>query len=270
MSFSRADSSRPNHFYSPSNSLNWESHLHAEPPNSWLGHGEFGRDVNLYTEDILAGFDFWLGTGRLLVAGAYHPGQTRKSVYFPQTSPEDRTEYIRVSQDPKARAQVFEAGKTAEVDIPLEEFAIFARAGTVLPIGKDHATVTALRGIARTAVDGVEVVLKEDGGVVSLDDWRGVEVYPPSGAQDSSFVGGGTWIEDDGVSRVPKTTIVRVEYSGDSESVKVTATFLKRDFDVAWGDEVWVILPAGDDRVVQDATEGKDSHGRRAWKIQVQ
>jgi hypothetical protein len=270
MSVSHTKSSRSDHLSQISNSLNWESHLHAEPPNSWLGHGEFGRDVNLYSEELLAGFDFWLGTGRLLVAGAYHPSQTRKSVYFPQTSPEDRTQYIRVSQDPKAAAQVFQAGQTAEVDIPLDEFAIFARAGTVLPIGKDHATVTARQGIARTAADGVEVVLKEDGGVVSLDDWRGVEIYPPSGAQDSTFNGEGTWIEDDGVSLVPKTTIVRVKYSGDSEGVKVTATFLKRDFDVAWGNEVWVILPPGDDRVVRDATEGKDSHGRRAWKIQVQ
>lgn len=203
------------------------------------------------------------------MAGAYHPGQTRKRVYFPQTHPGDRTLYIRVSQDPAAKAQVFTAGSTAEVEIPLNEFAIFARAGTVLPIGKDLATVTALQGIARTAVDGVEVVLKEDGGVVSLDDWRGVEIYPPTGSEDDSFVGQGTWIEDDGVSRFPKTSIVRVEYRGDSECVKVTAKFLKRDFNVAWGNDVWVILPPGDDRRVQDATEGKDAHGRRSWKIRV-
>lgn len=223
----------------------------------------------MYTDEILNGFDFWLGTGRLLIAGAYFPGQTSKTVYFPQTHLEDKTPYFRVSQDPKAKAQVFSAGTTAQVEIPLDEFAIFARAGTVLPIGKDHATVTAAQGIARTAVDGVEVVLKEDGGVVSLDDWRGVEIYPHTGSQDSSFVGQGTWIEDDGVSRVPKTSVVRVEYSGDSDSVKVTAKFLKRDFDVAWGNDLWVILPLGDDRKVRGATEGKDSHGRRAWKVQV-
>ncbi|GHJ88992.1 hypothetical protein NliqN6_5394 [Naganishia liquefaciens] len=251
------------------NSLNWESHLHAEPPNSWLGHGEFGRDYNLYTDEILNGFDFWLGTGRLLVAGAYFPGQTSKTVYFPQTNPEDKTPYIRVSQDPHAKTQKFSAGTTAQVDIPLNEFAIFARAGTVLPIGKDHATVTALSGIARTAVDGVEVVLKEDGGMVSLDDWRGVEIYPPTGSEASACVGQGTWIEDDGASRVPKTTIVRVEYSASTDSVKVSAKFTKRDFDVAWGSDLWVVLPPGDDRKVQDATEGKDSHGRRAWRIQV-
>ncbi|KAJ9096955.1 hypothetical protein QFC20_006315 [Naganishia adeliensis] len=251
------------------NTLNWESHLHAEPPNSWLGHGEFGRDVNLYTEETLNGFDFWLGTGRLLVAGAYFPGQIKKTVYFPQTHPEDRTPYIRLSQDPSAALQVFVAGTTAEVDIPLEEFAIFARAETVLPISKDHATVTSLDGPARTAVDGVQVQLKEEGGMVSLDDWRGIEIFPPFNSDTSGFAGKGTWIEDDGVSRVPQTTVVEIEYTVESESVDVSAKFLKRDFNVAWGEHVWVVLPAGDDRKVKNATQGTDSHGRTAWKIKV-
>lgn len=253
-----------------SNTLNWESHLHAEPPNSWLGHGEFGRDVNLYSEEVLNGFDFWLGTGRLLVAGAYFSGQTKKAVYFPQTHPEDKTPYIRLSQDPSSTLQVFEAGTTAEVDIPLDEFAIFARAGVVLPIGKDHATVTALHGISRVAGDGVEVQLKEEGGVVSLDDWRGIEIFPPpSDSALSSFSGKGNWVEDDGVSRVPKTTIVGVEYEVKSDEIVVTAKFLKRDFPVAWGSELWVVLPPGDDRKVQGGTLGEDGHGRKAWKIQV-
>jgi hypothetical protein len=255
--------------HSSSNTLNWESHLHAEPPNSWLGHGEFGRDVNLYSEEVLNGFDFWLGTGRLLVAGAYFPGQTKKTVYFPQTHPEDTTPYIRLSQDPSVALQVFVAGTTAEVDIPLDEFAVFARAGTVLPISKDHATVTSLDGPARTAVDGVQVQLKEEGGMVSLDDWRGIEIFPPSSWDASGFVGKGTWVEDDGVSRVPKTTVVQVQYTVETDNISVNAKFLKRDFDVAWGEHVWVILPSGDDRKVKNATKGADSHGRTAWKVTV-
>ncbi|KAJ9092849.1 hypothetical protein QFC19_008573 [Naganishia cerealis] len=250
------------------NSLNWESHIHAEPPNSWLGHGEFGRDTNLYSDEVLNGFDFWLGTGRLLVAGAYFPGQMKKAVYFPQTQPNDKTSYIRLSQDPSSVLQVFEAGTTCEVHIPLDEFAIFARAGTVLPIGRDHATVTARNGIAQTAGDGVEVVLKEDGGMVSLDDWRGIEIFPPS-ANSSSISGKGAWVEDDGVSRTPKTTIVDVKYEADPEVVNVTAKFLKRDFDVAWGNELWVVLPPGDHRKVQGGVSGEDAHGRKAWRIQV-
>jgi hypothetical protein len=258
------------HVLRDSNTLNWESHLHAEPPNSWLGHGEFGRDVNLYSEEVLNGFDFWLGTGRLLVAGAYFPGQTRKPVYFPQTHPEDRTPYIRLSQDPTSAIQVFEAGTIREVDIPLDEFAIFARAGSVLPIGKDHATVTALQGISRVAGDGVEVQLKEEGGMVSLDDWRGIEIFPPPTDTTSfSFSGKGSWVEDDGVSRVPKTTIVECEYSANSEAVVVKVRFVKRDFPVAWGSELWVVLPPGDNRKVQEGILGEDKHGRKAWKIQV-
>ncbi|KAJ9092798.1 hypothetical protein QFC21_006674 [Naganishia friedmannii] len=252
------------------NTLNWESHLHAEPPNSWLGHGEFGRDINLYTEEVLNGFDFWLGTGRLLVAGAYFPGQTKKAVYFPQTHLEDKTPYIRLSQDPASTIQLFEAGTTDEVDIPLDEFAIFARAGTVLPIGRDHATVTALRGISRIAGDGVEVQLKEEGGVVSLDDWRGIEIFPPPvNSTPSNFAGKGNWVEDDGVSRLPKTTIIDVEYTATAEEVVVTARFLKHDFLVAWGSQLWVVLPPGDARKVQGGVLGEDAHGRKAWKTEV-
>jgi hypothetical protein len=249
-----------------SNALNWESHLLAEPPNSWLGHGEFSSDLNLYTEEVLNGFDYWLGTGRLLVAGAYSAGQTRKRVYFPKAGSKDKTPYIRVSAD---RKESYVAGTWAEIEVPLEEFAFFARAGTVLPIGRDIATVTAKTGLARTAVDGVEVKLIEQGGVVGLDDWRGIEIFPPTADVSDSWSGGGSWIEDDGASRVPRTTVVSVEYSVQSEGVAVQAKFIKREFEVAWGRSLWVVLPAGDDRKVLDASETMDRNGRKAWKISV-
>jgi hypothetical protein len=209
-----------------------------------------------------------MGTGRVLVCGAYFAAQTRKRVYFPKNGPTDTTTYIRVSAD---RWESYPAGTWAEIEIPLEEFAFFARAGTVLPIGRDIATVTAKTGLARTAVDGVEARLIEQGGVVGLDDWRGIEIFPPRAehAKSQSFRGSGSWIEDDGVSRNPETTVVKVEYRLDGEGIAVQANFIKRDFDVAWGRHIWVVLPAGDDRQVVDALEAVDRNGRKTWKISV-
>ena len=235
------------------------------PDSDRLGYGEFSSDLNLYTDEVLNGFDYWLGTGRLLVAGAYSAGQTRKRVYFPKAGSKDNTPYIRVSAD---RKESYVAGTWAEIEVPLEEFAFFARAGTVLPIGRDIATVTAKTGLARTAVDGVEVKLIEQGGAVGLDDWRGIEIFPPTG--DVVDLVWGSKL-DRGRRSFPRstTTVVSVEYRVQSEGVAVQAKFIKREFEVAWGRSLWVVLPAGDDRQVVGASETMDSNSRKAWEISV-
>jgi hypothetical protein len=248
------------------NSLNWESSLLSEPPNSYLGSGPFAQDPNLFSAELLESFDYWMGTGRLLVAGAFQEGIKRKRVYFPQAYPGDVTPYIRVSTDIK---ESYPAGTWAEIDLPLAEFAIFARAGAVIPVGKDHVTVTRNKGIANTCVGGTEVqVDNETDKGVSLDDYRGIEIFPPADAT-AEFHGEGLWIEDDGVSRKPTTTIVKVDYRVVDDEIEVEAKFVKRDFDVAWGTELWVCLPKGDMRVVTggEAVTGRD---RQRYKISVQ
>jgi hypothetical protein len=255
-----------------SNSLNWESHLLSEPPNSYLGSGPFAQDPNLYSAEILEGFDIWLGTGRLLVAGAFQEGQTRKRVYFPQAYPADITPYIRVTEESNGY-EAYPAGTWAEVDIPLAETAIFARAGSVIPVGKDHVTVTAETGLPRTCVGGAEVELggtsgSESASGVSLDDYRGVEIFPPLADQAEGFKGEGVWVEDDGVSREPKCTVVKVSYEVAGDEVVVKAEWLQRDFDVAWGSELLVYLPRGDDRSVKGAS-GEKLGGRTAFRIAV-
>jgi hypothetical protein len=255
-----------------SNSLNWESHLLSEPPNSYLGTGPFAQDPNLYSAEILEGFDYWLGTGRLLVAGAFQEGQTRKRVYFPQAYPADITPYIRVTEESNGY-EAYPAGTWAEVDIPLAETAIFARAGSVIPVGKDHVTVTAETGLPRTCVGGAEVELggtsgSESASGVSLDDYRGVEIFPPLADQAEGFKGEGVWVEDDGVSREPKCTVVKVSYEVAGDEVVVKAEWLQRDFDVAWGSELLVYLPRGDDRSVKGAS-GEKLGGRTAFRIAV-
>lgn len=207
-----------------------------------------------------------MGTGRLLVAGAFQEGQTKKRVYFPQAYPGDVTPYIRVSTDIQ---ESYPAGIWAEIDLPLAEFAIFARAGAVIPFGKDHVTVTRNEGIAKTCVGGTEVqVGNETDKGVSLDDYRGIEIFPPADAS-ADFHGEGSWIEDDGVSRKPTTTIVKVEYRVAGDEIQVEAKFVKRDFEVAWGTELWVCMPKGDTRVVKGG-EKSTRKGRQVYKIVVQ
>lgn len=139
----------------------------------------------------------------------------------------------------------------------------------VVPIGKDYATVTAVDGAARSAIDGVKVELESEGGQVGVDDFRGVEIFPPKQA-DASFRGADSWIEDDGVSRDPAKTVVAVEYTVAGDGIKVTARFEEKKWNVAWGPALWVKLPKGDARKVVGAQETmQDASGRTLYKVQV-
>jgi hypothetical protein len=103
---------------------------------------------------------------------------------------------------------------------------------------------------------------------VSLDDYRGVEIFPPVLDQAEGFKGEGVWVEDDGVSREPKCTVVKVRYEVQGDEVVVKAEWLQRDFDVAWGSELLVYLPRGDDRSVKGAS-GETIGGRTAFRVAV-
>lgn len=49
-------------------------------PMTWLGWGPFEKDPGCFDEEVLEGQDFWVGTGRVLIAGVYNPGVTSRSV----------------------------------------------------------------------------------------------------------------------------------------------------------------------------------------------
>ncbi len=141
----------------------------------------------------------------------------------------------------------------------------------MIPVGKDHNTVTSKTGPARSIL-GADIKLVEEGGVVSLDDWRGIEIFPPPSGHstESTFVGQGEWTEDDGVSLEPALTIIAVEYTVSGNEIKVSATFKDLSYETAWGSDVWVLLPYGDERTVQGASEVVDKDGRKAYKITIQ
>jgi hypothetical protein len=239
----------------------WESYLHATPPLAPLFFGPFAADPMLYTEDALKGFDAWLGVGQLLSAPALHAGQRARTVYFPRASADDASTYFDLHAPHGRHA----AGSTATIDAPLAHMGLFAREGAVIPLGRDCATVTAADGPARTHADGVEVLLQSEGGVVALDDWRAVMLFP--GTTGRSYTG--TWTEDDGVSAEPERAIVEITYAGREDVVEVHTRWTDHAFKPLWGGTLRVLLPVGDARLVEGSVGTEEWEGRTVHVVEM-
>ncbi|CAK7230555.1 hypothetical protein SEUCBS140593_007628 [Sporothrix eucalyptigena] len=230
--------------------------LHAEPPNAPLFYGPFATDPVLYTEQILEGFDAWMGVGQLLTAPQLFEGGLTRDVYFPKASSADEHLYF----DLHAPFSVHKAGTWATVSTPINHGGLFAREGAIIPIGKDKATVTSVTGPPRRYPDGVDVELESDGGQVGLDDWRGVLLFP--GRQGTTYHG--MWIEDDGIAAEPDEFVVTISYTGTSDAVTVAVVTEGSHFKPLWLNTLYIILPVGDDRVVENAKKTVWK-GRTAW-----
>ncbi|ORX37673.1 glycosyl hydrolases family 31-domain-containing protein [Kockovaella imperatae] len=241
------------------NSLMWSSHLEAEPTNAPLMYGDFASDANLFSEESLNGFDAWIGAGRLLSAPALFEGLLSREVYFPKSSPKDTSLYFDLHAPYGSHA----AGSRAIVSTPLEHMGLFAREGSVIPIGKSVNTVTQTQGPARTTHDGVDVVLESEGGVVALDDWRGVLIFPGEAGQYS-----GEWIEDDGISTKPSVSTIHVSYSATKDKVTVKAQWKEHGFKPLWGDKIHIMLPYRDERKVEGAEQVMRGE-RKLWFVSV-
>jgi alpha-glucosidase (family GH31 glycosyl hydrolase) len=237
----------------------WQSHIHSQPPNAPLFFGEFASDPALFTEEKLNGFDAWLGPGTLLTVPALYEGELSRPVYFPKAHEKDQSLYF----DLHAPYNAHKAGSTATISTPLEHIGLFAREGAVIPVGKPKATVTQRDGPARRHTDGVDVVLEEDGGVVALDDWRGVKIFP---GETGEYVG--EWIEDDGISADPAKSVIEVTYTATEKQVQVSAKWKEHGFKPLWGKTVDVILPVKDTRAVKGAKEVVYGD-RQAWRVEI-
>lgn len=238
----------------------WRSHHDALPPNAPLFFGDFASDPELYTEELMNGFSAWLGPGQILTVPALHEGDLSQRAYFPKSSADDESLYF----DLHAPNNSYKAGTWATISTPLEHFGLFAREGSVIPIGKDVATVTQKTGPARTHIDGVDVVLEDEGGVVSLDDWRGVEIFPGESGRYT-----GEWIEDDGISSDPLISVIEIVYKAEKDQVAVEAKWKQHDYKPLWGETLHIILPVRDGRKVHGAKESSYK-GRPSWIINVQ
>lgn len=239
----------------------WESHLNADPTNAWLGWGEFATDPELYTQQSLNGFDAWIGAGRLLSVPALFEGELTRTTYFPKSSPEDKSLYF----DLHAPYGRFVAGTKTTISTPIDHMGLFAREGSVIPVGKPIHTVTQRTGAARTTPDGVDVQLEEEGGVVGLDDYRGVQIFP-STVKGKTYVG--HWTEDDGISAKPDKTVVEVTYESGEGEIKVSAKYRENKFNTLWGKTIHVLLPIGDARTVAGAKEST-YEGRGGFLVEI-
>lgn len=242
-------------------SLHHEGRELASPPVTWLGWGDYASDPRLLSQEMMNEGDFWLGAGRLLIAGVYEPGLEQRSVYLPKSSAEDDEQYFALFKP----YSTHKAGDDVIVSTPKDVLPVFARAGAVLPIGKPFVTIAS--ELSRTTNDGTETRLKS--GYIELDDWRAVEIFPPV---NSAKHYSGTWTEDDGEATWPcPLAKIQVEYWTEGDSVKVNATWLAHDFKPFWAATLHILLPVGDSRSVSGAVSaGQHRDGRNLWQVEVQ
>jgi hypothetical protein len=157
--------------------------------------------------------------------------------------------------------QFYLPGQWITAPTPLSNIAVFARVGTVVPVGKPFAT---------TASTSLEPNLP-------ADDWRGVEIYPPP--RDFCVKGRvyrGRWREDDGVSGNSGVPEFEISYEATETDIRVCATVVNQGPELAWGGPISVILPVGEQREVftsvrvgeiSRADRAADSRQRRVYRV---
>jgi alpha-glucosidase (family GH31 glycosyl hydrolase) len=238
-------------------SLMLESHRSAVPPQKWTGWG-YESDPEIWTKEIMDGeTQYWLGDS-LLIGGVYEPGVNTARVYLPKASEADEG-FLNLN----APYQYFSAGQWVEIDAEWHGSGIpvLGKVGTALPVGRD--------------VQVLSPGEKENVANLPLDDYRAVEIFPPSPSSSSQKWYETTWYEDDGVSVVTKNKIssYTIAYSASASDLKVKFT---RDeasgFKAPW-ETLVVVLPPGDQRKVS-SEDGKtvgdlgvDDQGRKMFEL---
>lgn len=235
-------------------SLHWDSHLMATPPNRWLGWGKYEHDLNVYNDEVLNCADFWCGDS-LLIAGVFEPDATERRVYLPTGG--GNNEYYYLLSEPYS---VFQAGQFVTVPTPLGNIAVFAKSGTVVPIGKPIVTAT---------TEKKQWIVEGSDSRVEFDDWRALEVFPPplraiDVTEDEVFHY--LWIEDDGESLNPRATKIHVSVNVSQTAIEVLPTILDRGFEIMWT-KLDIILPIGETRRVKHSARIEDRDGRSVWRL---
>ncbi|KAL1883576.1 hypothetical protein Plec18167_002583 [Paecilomyces lecythidis] len=236
-------------------SLGLESHFFASPPQRWVGWG-YESDPEVWTKSLKKGEEqYWFGD-TILVGGVYQPGVTTAKMYLPRKS-NGHFDYGYVNMN--APYTYFASGSW--VEIPSEwnkSIPLIARIGGAIPVGKPVQT--------RVPGDDTAASLAVD----ELDDYRGVEIFPPRSSSHGN-VFSTTWMEDDGISNDPKVSRYEISYSSTEDRVSVEFTKDEQSgFVPAWKD-LDIILHNGDSRRVVSTTgktveyKGTDSRGREVY-----
>ncbi|GAM39021.1 glicosidase [Talaromyces pinophilus] len=242
-------------------SLALESHLYASPPQRWIGWG-YESDPEVWTSKKLKEGEeqFWFGDS-LLVGGVYEPGATSAKVYLPRKS-DGRFDYgyvnLNAPYEYLASGQWVTIASEWQNSIPL-----LARIGGAVPVGKSVVTRT----------PGEENSDEAAGGINELDDYRGVEIFPPQGSSHGHTFST-TWLEDDGYTQNAAVSSFTVKYSSTAE--KITIAFERGNenkYVPAWR-SLDVVLPVGDERHVVSSQSGQpleyigvDAKGRRVYRL---
>lgn len=193
-----------------------------------------------------------------MVGGVYEPGVSVAKLYLPRKA-NDKFDFGYVNMNEPynylASGQWVEVPSEWRKSIPL-----LARIGGAIPVGKP----------VHTRVPGddtpASVAVKE------IDDYRGVEIFPPRGSSHGQ-VFSTTWFEDDGISLEARISEYTITYSSTEEKVIVGfSRDEKSGFVPAWKD-LDIVLHNGDERrVVSDIGKtveykGKDSRGRVVYTL---
>lgn len=241
-------------------SLMLVSHQEAVPPQRWTGWG-YEADPEVWTNKTITDGEtqYWLGDA-LLVGGVYEPGVSQASVYLPKAGDDDEG-FININSP----YEHFEAGRWATIDAQWHGAGIpvLAKVGSAIPIGRD----------AQVLSPGE----KENVANLPLDDYRGVEIFPPlkgKGVDGRWYKT--TWYEDDGVSTVRKNRVSSYTIAYRVQGSVVEVTFARDEsfgFVAPWK-SLTIILPVGDMRDLtiegQDVElVGTDKAGRRSFRIAV-
>lgn len=241
-------------------SLGLESHLTASPPQRWVGWG-FEDDPEVWASQVLKNGEeqFWLGDS-ILVGGVYEAGVKTARVYLPRKASTNGDDFDYGYVNLNAPFEYHASGQWVDVaSVWQESIPLLARVGSIIPVGKDVQT--------RVPGDDTEASL----AVSEVDDYRGVEIFPPKGTSHG-HVFASTWFEDDGISLQPRISQYTVQYSSTSE--KVNVDFIRNEesgFVPAWSD-LDIILHHNDERrVVSKFSEvvykGKDVRGRLVFTL---
>jgi len=235
-------------------SLALESHLAASPAQRWVGWG-YEDDENVWTPRLLGGEEqYWLGDS-LLIGGVYEPGVSEARLYLPKKS--SRSEQGTTESEGFINLnkpyQYLEPGQWVSLDADWRaSIPVLAKIGGAVPVGRDVQTTSV--GENRN----ISPNLPED-------DYRGVEIFPPKGSSNGKKYHN-TWYEDDGIAAKPSIARFILSYRCTQETVLVDLEMELGGYKPKW-EEVHIILPVGDERVVigrnqQQLSRRVDSRGR--------
>jgi len=231
------------------------------PPQRWVGWG-YEADPEVWASKLLTDGEtqYWLGD-TLLIGGVYEASVSEAKVYLPKSSNADPG-FININSP----YQYLSAGAWHTIGSPWRSsIPVLARVGGAVPVGKEKQVVAPGD--------------KTNDAELPADDWRGVEIFPPSEEQSSGLETWyeNNWLEDDGVSPPPaKLAKFTISYSASASEVRIRFDKDTSAFLPPWVHKgLSIILPVGDGRQVVSAddstveTRRQDEKGRRRFHILV-